>query len=204
MILPASFVVQLFLTKVKSTELRSAIVSRMSLIWRGFQYWVPFFGEESRVLKNTPSTRKQLSRGLCIVVILSRSCTGVVLALFQVLAFATLCLNTLNNICCHVCISYKLASLNLTFSRSCYVRAMLILFATLFVLLLLIVANINICTFSSNVSSKFGLRFTIATIRLGSMSLNLRKVISFPIFLCQFRIFLIILHNSIKTAFSVI
>ena len=103
-----------------------------------------------------------------------------------------------------MCISYELASLNLTFFVCCcYVRMMLLLFAMFFALLLLNVANINICRFSSDASSKFGLRFTIATMRLGSMSLNLSEVISFSIFLCQFR-FLIILHNSIKTAFSVI
>ena len=104
-----------------------------------------------------------------------------------------------------MCISYELASSNLTFfAYCCYVWVMLILLTTFFALLLLIVADINICTFSSDVSSKFGLRFTIAAIHFGSMSLNLSKVISFPIFLCQFRIFLIILHNSIKIAFSVI
>ena len=99
-------------------------------------------------------------------------------------------------------IPYELASLNLTFfTCCCYVWVILLLFSAFFALLLLIVANINICTFSCDASSKFGLRFTIAGIRLGSMS---SKVISFSICLCKFRIFLIILHNSIKTAFSVI
>ena len=101
-------------------------------------------------------------------------------------------------------ISYELASLNLTFvylSLLC-VRDVPFL-SKFFVLLLLIVANINICTFSFDASSKFGLHFTIAIICLGSMSLNLGNVISFSILLCQFRIYLIILHNSIKSAFSV-
>ena len=102
-----------------------------------------------------------------------------------------------------MCISYKIASLNLTaFACCCYVWVMLLLFATFFALLLLIVTNIIICTFSSDVSSKFGLRFMIVTIRSGSISLNLSKVISFSIFLCQFRIFLIIIHSSIKAAFQ--
>ena len=49
---------------------------------------------------------------------------------------------------------------------------MSLLFATFFALLLLIIANMNICTFSSDASSKFGSRVTIATISLGSISLN--------------------------------
>ena len=101
-------------------------------------------------------------------------------------------------------ISYELASLNLTFvylSLLC-VRDVPFL-SKFFVLLLLIVANINICAFSFDASSKFGLHFTIAIIYLGSMSLNLGNVISFSILLCQFRIYLIILYNTIKSAFSV-
>ena len=93
-------------------------------------------------------------------------------------------------------ISYELASLNLTFV---YFLLLCVSEAPF-----LIVANINICTFSFDASSKFGLHFTITIIRLGSMSLNLSKVTSFSIFLCQFRIYLIILHNSIKSVFSVI
>ena len=69
-------------------------------------------------------------------------------------------------------------------------------------LLILIVANINIFTFSFDVSSKFGLRF-IATISLGSMSLNLLKLTSFSVLPYQFWVFLIISQNSIKTPFSV-
>ena len=69
---------------------------------------------------------------------------------------------------------------------------MSLLLATFFALLLLIVANISICTFSSDASSKFELRVTIATIYLGSISLNLSKVISFPILFCEFKVFLII------------
>ena len=95
-----------FLTMVKSTQLRSATVSRISLIWQGFQYWVAFFGGERRVLKYTPSKRKQLGRSLCIVVIFSWRYTGVALALFQVLAFDRLCLGTLNNIFCLICVYY--------------------------------------------------------------------------------------------------
>ena len=72
-----------------------------------------------------------------------------------------------------------------------------------FVLLLLIVANINTWTFSFDASSKFGLRVTIAKMRLFSISLNLSKVISFSILFYEFKVFLITLDNSIKTAFSV-
>ena len=79
----------------------------------------------------------------------------------------------------------------------------MLLSAPFIALLLLVVANINICMFSFHVSSKLGLRFTTATIRLGSISLNMSKVISFLILLCQLRVFLIILKNSIKAAFSV-
>ena len=75
---------------------------------------------------------------------------------------------------------------------------MLLLFATFFALLLVIDANINIFTFSFDASSKSGLRVTIATIRLGSRSLNLSKIISFSILFYEFRVFLIILDNSIK------
>ena len=80
---------------------------------------------------------------------------------------------------------------------------MSLLFATFFALLLVIVGNINIFTLSFDASSKFGLRFTIATIRLGSISLNLSKVISFSILFYEFKVSLFILDNSIKTAFSV-
>ena len=80
---------------------------------------------------------------------------------------------------------------------------MSLLFATFFALLLVIVGNINIFTFSFNASSKFGLRFTIATMRLRSISPNLSKVISFSILFFEFKIFLVILDNSTKTAFSV-
>ena len=80
---------------------------------------------------------------------------------------------------------------------------MSLLFAKFFALLLLIVANINICMFSIDASSKFALLVTIATIYLGSISLDLSKVISFSILFCEFKVFLIILDNSIETAFSV-
>ena len=80
---------------------------------------------------------------------------------------------------------------------------MSLLFAMFFALLLVIVGNVNIFTFCFDASSKFRLRFTIATIRLGSISLKVSKVISFSILFCEFKVFLIILENSIKTAFSV-
>ena len=99
-------------------------------------------------------------------------------------------------------ISYELASLSLTFFTCflCVSHASSVChFFFFFAMLLLIVANINTCTFSCDASTKFGLRFTIAKICL---SLNLSKVISFSILLYQFRIFLIVLHNSINTAFS--
>ena len=100
--------------------------------------------------------------------------------------------------------SNELASVNLAFfTCSCYIWVMLLLLVPLIALLLLVVGNINISTFSFHVSSKFGLRFTTGTIRLWSMSLNMSKIISFSILLCQFCVFLIILKNSIKTAFSV-
>ena len=70
-------------------------------------------------------------------------------------------------------ISYELASLNLTFV---YLLLLCVSEAPF-----LIVANINICMFSFDASSKFGLHFTITIIRLGSMSLNLSKVTSFSI-----------------------
>ena len=57
-----------------------------------------------RVLENTPSKHRQLGRSLCIIVILSLHCTGVVLALFQVPAFDRLYLDTLSNICYHICV----------------------------------------------------------------------------------------------------
>ena len=79
---------------------------------------------------------------------------------------------------------------------------MLHFFATFFALLLLIDTNINICTFSFEAISKLGSCFLISTICLGSISLNLSKVISFSILLCQCTVFLIILHNSIRAAFS--
>lgn len=91
----------------------------------------------------------------------------------------------------------------LFFTSLFYMWVMMLLSAPFIALLLLVVANINICMFSFHVSSKLGLRFTTATIRLGSISLNMSKVISFLILLCQLRVFLIILKNSIKAAFSV-
>ena len=96
----ALFGVHLFLTTVKSTQLRSTIVFRLSLIWRGFQYWVVFFRGERRVIKNTSSKQKQLNRSLCIVVILPWR-TDVSLALFQVACFSLTMFRTLDNICCH-------------------------------------------------------------------------------------------------------
>ena len=154
-----------------------------------------------RVLENTPSKHKQLGRSLCIIVILSLHCTGVVLALFQVLAFDRLYLDTLNNICYHICVYIRWTNyfkFNVFFTCCCYVWVMFLLFATFFALLLVIVANINISPFSFDASSKSGLRFTIAIIRLGSISLKLSKVISFSILFCEFRVFVIILDNSIK------
>lgn len=91
----------------------------------------------------------------------------------------------------------------LFFTSLCYMWVMMLLSSPFIALLLLVVANINICMFSFHVSSKLGLRFTTATIRLGSISLNMSKVISFLILLCQLCVFLIILKNSIKAAFSV-
>ena len=75
------------------------------------------------------------------------------------------------------------------FTCCCYFWVMLLLFATFFSLRLLSVANINNCTFSFDVSSKFGLRFTIAIIPLGSMSLNLVNV-SFPMLFVSLGVFL--------------
>ena len=164
----------------------------------GFLILGCIFWGERRVIENTPSKHKQLCRSLCIVVVmLSWHCTGVVLALLRVPAFDRLYLDTLNNICCNI--AYIIWTSYFKFN--------------LFYLVLLRVSDapslcyvfciaINICTFSFNDSSKFGLRFTIATIRLGSMSLTLSKVLSFSILLCQFRVSPIILHNNIKRAFS--
>ena len=131
------------------------------------------------VLKNTPNKHKQLGRSLCIIVILSWHCTGVV---FQVSAFEGIYLHTLNDICYHICVYIRWTNyikFNVFFTCCCYVRVMSLLFATFFALLLVIDTNINIFTFSFNASSKSGLRITIATIRLGSISLSLSKVISF-------------------------
>ena len=70
-----------------------------------------------RVLENTASKHRQLGRSLCIIVILSLHCTGVVLALFQVPAFDRLYLDTLNNICyIYAYILDEVTALNLTFS----------------------------------------------------------------------------------------
>ena len=57
-----------------------------------------------RVPENTPSKHKQLGRSLCIIVVLSLHCTCVLLALFQVPAVDRLYLDTLNNICYHICV----------------------------------------------------------------------------------------------------
>ena len=179
------------------------LLFRRDLWYRGFLILGCSFWKEKIFIENTPSKHNQLcSRSLCIVVvILSWRCNGVVLALFQVPTFDRLYLDTLNNICCHICV---------------YIWTSYFKFNLFFYLMLLHVSDapslcyafrnaINIYTFTFDASSsKFGLPFMIATIRLGSISLNLSKVTSFSILLCQFRVFLIILHNSIKTAFSVI
>ena len=80
-----------------------------------------------RVLKNTPSKHKQLGRSLCIIVILSLHCTGVALALFQVHAFDRLYLDTLNNICYHICVYIRWTNyfkFNVFFTCCCYVWVM--------------------------------------------------------------------------------
>ena len=144
------------------------------------------------VLKNTPSKHKQVDRSLCIIVILSWHCTDVV---FQVPAFDRIYLHTLNNICYHLCVYIRWTNyfkFNVFFTCCCYVCVMSLLFATFFALLLVIDTNINIFTFSFDASSKSGLRITITTIRLGSISLNLSNVISFSILFRELGVFLIV------------
>ena len=91
--------------------------------------------------------------------------------------------------------AYIIASLNLTF----FVRSEWCSFSShrlfhYFYWLLLT----NTWTFSFDISSKFGLRFTIATNLLGSLSLNLSKAISYSILLFQFCVFKGILLNASK------
>ena len=77
-----------------------------------------------RVLETTANKHKQLGSSLCIIAILSLHCTRVVLALFQVLAFDRLYLDTLNNICYHICVYIAWSNyfkFNVFFTCCCYV-----------------------------------------------------------------------------------
>ena len=80
-----------------------------------------------RVPENTPSKHKQLGRSLCIIVVLSLHCTCVLLALFQVPAVDRLYLDTLNNICYHICVYIRWTNyfkFNVFFTCCCYVWVM--------------------------------------------------------------------------------
>ena len=151
-------------------------------------------------IENNPLARKMLmfnfgSMQCCYIV---KTFSGDILALFQVLLFDRIYLHTLNNVCCHVYVYYSSFKFNFLFSlvivrsESCSFPSHRLLHYFYWLSLT------NTWTFSFDISSKFGLRFTIATIFGGSISLNMSKAISFLTLLCQFCVFKGSLINASK------
>ena len=81
----------------------------------GFLRLVCIFWVKRRILENTSSKHEQLGSSLCNVAISSRRFNGDILALFQALLFDRLCLHTLNNVCCHICVCYSFFKCNFLF-----------------------------------------------------------------------------------------